>query len=117
MRRETREGDYYCREMQTPCGIYRKLEAFENIGLEPEEVLELKEKQDSRGGLVEEKTVREIIELLAKKKKEYIGIIHGAKDSRTEETYKRYLCGMNVFLDAICAFARKNKIDVSDIEW
>lgn len=45
MNRETREGDYYCREMQTPCGIYRKLEAYENIGLEPEEVSELNAKQ------------------------------------------------------------------------
>lgn len=36
MRRETQEGDYYCREMQTPCGIYRKLEAFDMYGFEAE---------------------------------------------------------------------------------
>lgn len=66
---------------------------------------------------MDEKTVRAVVELLANKKKEYISIIHEAKDARTEETFKRYLCGMNVFMDTICTFARKNKIDISDIEW
>ena len=66
---------------------------------------------------VDEKTVRAVVELLANKKKEYISIIHETKDARTEETFKRYLCGMNVFMDTICSFARRNNIDVSDIDW
>lgn len=66
---------------------------------------------------MDEKTVRAIVEILANRKREYINIICTAIDSRTEETFKRYLCGMNVFLDTICKFARENGIDVSDIDW
>lgn len=66
---------------------------------------------------MDEKTVRAAVEILANKKKEYLNIIRAAKDARTEETFKRYLCGMNVFMDTICTFARENGINVSDIDW
>ena len=65
----------------------------------------------------DEMTIRAIMELLANEKREYLKTVNESQIDSVKQCFMNRVTGMNIALDKILGFSRKNGIDVSDIEW
>lgn len=67
--------------------------------------------------IMDEKTIREIITMLAEEKRKYVKISEEVINENTQQVFYSKVGGINIALDKICKFADENGIDVSDIKW
>lgn len=62
-------------------------------------------------------TIIKIMELLANAKREYLKVVDETEYEAVKQCYLKYANGMNMALDKIYGYARRNEIDVSEVEW
>lgn len=58
-----------------------------------------------------------IMELLAKEKRDNLKVVNETDKESVKQCFMNRVTGMNIALDIIFGYARRNGVDVSEVEW